>query len=99
MQAAEAPSQPNLETNRAVASTKESQTKPGILNVVLKQLLKIPRRSRIKVQALPTTRIETAPSANNYEINELGTSNREFNLKLLEWNRSKMHLTLHDLIF
>jgi hypothetical protein len=90
--AAKAASQPNRETHHAVPSAGEPHKKPGILNILAKQLLQIPGLSRIKVEALPSTTAETAPSANYYEINELGTTNREFNLELLEWSRSKMTL-------
>jgi hypothetical protein len=89
-QAAEAGSRPNPETNCTVASTEGSNSKLGILSEISKQLLKILRPSGIQVESLPSARTENATSVNYHELNELRATNREFNLKLLEFSRGKL---------
>jgi hypothetical protein len=85
--AAEAGSQPIPATNRAAPST-ERHRKPGILRETLSNVLPILPRASIDV--LPTARTLNGPSEDCYELPEPGTANREFHLKLLEWNRRKM---------
>jgi hypothetical protein len=72
-------SQPSLHTSRAVTSAK---AKTGILKQLLQLIF------RVKVE----TRTENVPLTNISENNELGNANRELDLKLLEWSRSKTSL-------
>jgi hypothetical protein len=87
-----ADAQSSRPTNRGVISTPDPQGRQGIFIEILKWSSKIIRRRNVEVEdeELPSTRSQNAPLASCYVLNDLGTANREFTLKLLEWNRSKM---------
>jgi hypothetical protein len=85
-----ADAQPSPARNRAVISTQDPQGRQGSFSEILKWSLKIIRRRNVEDEELPSTESHNAPLASHHELNDLGTANREFTLKLLEWNRGKM---------
>jgi hypothetical protein len=81
-------SQPNPATHRVV--TPGPSEKHGILSETLKWVLKIIGRHNVQVEELPSTRSQNAPPADCCELRSIEAANVVFNLKLLEWDRSKI---------